>query len=194
VTQALWPELLIDVGRLLRRDNIADLKRRSLDGSEVIKVDEMVAPDGLSVTTAQIPDGDEIHVQAELRSTMRGVEASVQAKSRWEGECRRCLEVMGEPIDVSTTVSFLPDVEAGFGGDDADAYPIVGERVDLGNVLREELLLPLPLAPLCSSSCEGADPERFPTNEDASSDSDSAGEPQIDPRWAALSELTFDED
>ena len=73
MTQASWPELLIDVGRLLRRDNIADLKRRSLDGSDVITVDKTVAPDGLAITTARIPDGSEIHVQAELRSTMRGV-------------------------------------------------------------------------------------------------------------------------
>ena len=54
MTQASWPELLIDVGRLLRRDNIADLKRRSLDGADVITVDKTVVPDGLAITTARI--------------------------------------------------------------------------------------------------------------------------------------------
>ena len=196
VTQASWPELLIDVGRLLRRDNIADLKRRSLDGADVITVDQTVVPDGLAITTARIPDGSEIHVQAELRSTMRGVEASLQASSRWEGECRRCLDLIGEPIEIDTTVSFLPEV---FPGDsssdaDADAYPIVGERADLGEALREELLLALPLSPLCAESCEGADPERFPTTGEDASEGDDEGEDAIDPRWAALSALTFDEE
>ena len=59
-------------------------------------------------------------------------------------------------------------------------------------------MLALPLSPLCTNGCVGADPERFPTSpEDAVSeaeDGDEDGDPPIDPRWAALSELTFDED
>ncbi len=196
MTKAQWPELLIDVGRLLRRDNIADLKRRSLDGSDVISVDETIAPEGLNITTAGIPDGKEIRVLAELRSTMRGVEASLQFSSKWEGECRRCLDVIGEPIEIDTTVSFLPEVSDGQagGGDDADAYPIVNEQADLGEVLREELLLALPLSPLCAESCEGADPERFPTAGEPASEVGDDEEREIDPRWAALSALTFDEE
>lgn len=196
MTEAIWPELLIDVGHLLRRDNIADLKRRSIDGSDVVAVDATVIANGLAVTTAGIPEQSEVRVQAELRATMRGVEASIRASSRWEGECRRCLEMVSAPIEIVTTASFLPNVEHadGSGSTDADAYPISNDRADLGEVLREELFLALPLSPLCSEDCAGADPERFPTSGESPSVSEGDEEPDIDPRWAALSALTFDEE
>ena len=111
MTAPSWPELVIDVGHLLRRDNIADLKRRSIDGSDVVALDVVVAAEGLNVSTAGIPDGSEVAVQAELRSTMRGVEASIKATSRWEGECRRCLETVSAPVEIDTAASFLPDIE-----------------------------------------------------------------------------------
>lgn len=192
MNKALWPELSIDVGRLLRRDNIAELKRRTSDQSDLLSVDQTVAATGLVVSTARIPENSTVRVKAEFRSTMRGVEAALHARSRWEAECRRCLDVVSEPIEIDTTVSFLPDLddEAPVDSDDVDAYPIQDDRVDLGEVLREELMLALPLSPLCGDSCEGADPDRFPTSPDPSDDD----EDEIDPRWAGLSALTFDED
>ena len=65
--------------------------------------------------------------------------------------------------------------------------------IDIGEVVREELMLALPLTPLCREDCDGADPERFPTDPDLS-ESDETPAPTVDPRWAALSELKFDED
>ena len=54
-------------------------------------------------------------------------------------------------------------------------------------------MLALPLSPLCAVDCKGVDPERFsPTQDPSQTDGDE--EPAIDPRWAALSELTFDDD
>ncbi len=198
MTKPLWPELVVDVARLLRRDNIAELKRRPTDRPEGITVNETVIAAGLEVSTAEIPEQSEVQIHAELRPTMRGIDAAMQISSRWEGECRRCLDVVSEEISLNSTVSFLPDIDSHgqVSADEADAYPIVADRIDLGVVLREELMLSLPLSPLCGDECTGADPERFPTlagktDSEGGDDDDDDG---IDPRWAGLSALTFDED
>ena len=49
----------------------------------------------------------------------------------------------------------------------------------------------LPLSPLCRDECAGPDPQRFPAS--VVEDPDPDAEPVGDPRWAALSELTFDD-
>ena len=51
---ARWPELVIDVGRLIRRDNLADLKRRPADRPQAIEVAETVQASGLTVSTAAV--------------------------------------------------------------------------------------------------------------------------------------------
>ena len=176
---------------------MAELKRRPPDRPSGLEVAETVQAKDLSVSTAGVPDGADVSVRASLRPTMRGIEAHLQATSSWAGECRRCLDSVVAPIEIDTTVAFLADFDpnGAVSGDDADAYAIEDDLVDLGEVLREELMLALPLSPLCEAECDGADPERFPTGAaqvaQSASDDD---EPEIDPRWAGLSALTFDEE
>ena len=70
---------------------------------------------------------------------------------------------------------------------DGETYPIEGDEVDLEPVVRDGVLLHLPLAPLCRPDCPGPAPEAFPTmveGEDGEvSDEDLSGEPARDPRW-----------
>lgn len=189
-----WAELRIDVARLRQRDNLADLKKRPHGDSARPFAAEVTAA-GLEITTARIPEGSSVVVEGVVDTAMAGVEVRATVDSSWEGECRRCLELVTEPVKLDIAVSFLPNLSD---EDDAEAYPIEGDHIDVGEVVREELMLSLPLSPLCTDGCTGADPERFPTSPDARHaegiEGEEDGEAPIDPRWAALSELTFDED
>lgn len=189
-----WPELRIDVARLRQRDNLADLKKRP-QGDSTRPLNAEVVANGLSITTARIPDDSPVVVDGVIDTAMAGIEVRATVTSSWEGECRRCLELVTEPLEIEITASFLPNLSD---DDDAEAYPIEGDVIDVGEVVREELMLSLPLSPLCQDGCVGADPDRFPTSAEADSaasgDDDAEGDPPIDPRWAALSELRFDED
>lgn len=72
------------------------------------------------------------------------------------------------------------------GGDPDETYPIVGDEISFDALVRDIVLLELPPAPLCSEACLGPDPARFPARV--------AGEKaEIDPRWAALSEISLDD-
>jgi uncharacterized protein len=51
-------------------------------------------------------------------------------------------------------------------------------------MVRDALLLALPLAPLCEEACAGPEPGGHPLG--------AGGEPVPDDRWAALKDLKFD--
>jgi uncharacterized protein len=67
-----------------------------------------------------------------------------------------------------------------------ETWPLTSDEIDLEPVVREAVLLALPLAPLCDEGCLGPAPERFPATVE---DGDVAEEPPRDPRWAALDQL-----
>ncbi len=65
-----------------------------------------------------------------------------------EHTCRRCLTDFVD--DGCDPVTGLFEMNPG-----EDAYPIEGTTIDLEPFVRDETLLGLPLAPICSDSCEG---------------------------------------
>lgn len=139
-------------------------------------------PAGL--TSAALRDDREVTYA--LRLEARGNRVTVRGTSRgeWAGPCRRCLdETEG---DVTAEVDEIFETRHTPG----ETWPITDGLIDLEPVVREALLLELPLAPLCREDCAGPDPDRYPTEV---ADDDEAGErPPRDPRWAALDDLTVD--
>jgi uncharacterized protein len=74
--------------------------------------------------------------------------------------CSRCLA----PIDEDFAMSFEQQFQVMKQSDpepdeDADFVPVTGERIDLRPFLEEELVVHLPLAPVCSEDCKGLCPE-----------------------------------
>ena len=103
--------------------------------------------------------------------------------AHWEGTCRRCLEDTTGSVDVEIQEIFERQPVEG------ETYPLPDNQVDLGPMLEEQVVLTLPLAPLCADDCAGPAPETFPT----AVESDEEPEPTGDPRWAALDALEFDD-
>jgi uncharacterized protein len=83
---------------------------------------------------------------------------------------------------------------------EGETYPLEGEEIDLEPLVRDALLLDLPLAPLCRPDCPGpagpgdeADDSSTaaPEGEGDGTDDDAPAAP-VDPRWAVLSQLRLD--
>ncbi len=104
----------------------------------------------------------------------------------WQGPCRRCLAPTTGVVETRIDEIFEAHPTPG------ETWPISEGDIDLEPVLREALLLELPLAPLCGEDCAGPDPDRYPAATPADAP-DSATPPPRDPRWAALDDLTFDD-
>lgn len=142
------------------------------------------------------------HAQAHVE-LYSNEDAHVFARGRLTGwfevACRRCIEGMRVPLDEELVVTYLPKnqmlpdpdlAEAGEEGielsaEDLDVSTYEGEVVDLEPLLREQLILAVPFAPLCKESCKGLCPQ---CGADLNREQ-CACEPILDPRLAALKDI-----
>lgn len=75
--------------------------------------------------------------------------------------CSRCLEPMTCPVDVPVDVRYSPLAVEGdrteheIGSEDLTVAFFEGEQIDLGELVREQLYLAVPMKPLCKPACEG---------------------------------------
>jgi len=117
-----------------------------------------------------------------VESTLGGVSVSGSVSAEWSAPCRRCLTPLTGRMHADMAEIFEDEPT------DGESWPIVEERIDLVPAMREAVILALPLAPLCEESCRGPEPERFPTGPP------DEGETLADPRWAALDQLSFNDE
>ena len=166
---------------------VMELRRRPGTQREV----KVAAPmPGLAITTAHVPDAADVVVDGTLEAIEGAVTLTGTVTAPWTGECRRCLDPVEGTVEVVLSEVFEPHPV------DGETYPIVGDEVDLEPVVRDGVLLHLPLAPLCRPDCPGPAPDAFPTVVEGDgaelSEGDGSDEPPRDPRWAGLDELKFD--
>ncbi len=101
---------------------------------------------------------------------------------RVSGSCRRCLTPVSTSIVAEVGALFAEDA-----GDDASTYalPAGADELDLGPMVREELVLAAPPYLLCREECRGLCAQ---CGVDLN-DGPCGCEPEADPRWAALRAL-----
>jgi uncharacterized protein len=128
---------------------------------------------------------------ARLMHTQGGV--LVQGKLHGEAivQCVRCLEPVTVPLDVQLEEIFTPTIDVLTGrpvqSDEEDRALWIDERhiLDLTEVLRQDVLLALPMHALCSEECRGLCPV---CGQNLNQGSCSCT-PEPDPRWGALRDL-----
>ena len=167
------------------RISLAVLRRRA----DPRRLDRTVVLGDLRVGGVSILDGQ---VDLSLEAEARGAEVVVTGAlvARWEGECRRCLEPLGGRLDLRVNEVMAATGSRTSEDDASDVYPLDGDDADLEPVVRDALLLALPISPLCDELCAGPDPERFPAT---SGTGEVEAGPVGDPRWAVLDALRGDD-
>jgi uncharacterized protein len=107
-----------------------------------------------------IPAGEEVAVDVRLESVVEGVLVSGTASATLTGQCSRCLEALTDRLETDLTELFAyPDTATDDTTDPDEVSRVVDGLVDLEPVVRDAVLLALPLAPLCSEDCPGLCPE-----------------------------------
>ena len=164
--------LLLRVGDLLTEPGL----RRAVDGRQVLE--------DLSVGAGEIAGGV-LDLQLVLESQAGQIMVSGTVRACWELACRRCLGSVSVPVAPALSEVFEVSPAEG------ETFLLDGDVVDLAPMLREVVLLTLPLAPLREASCEGPAAGEYYESATAAGDAETA--PGRDPRWAALDEFQPDE-
>ena len=156
---------------------VADLlatpgRRRAVEGRRVL-ADLSVGAGGIA--------GDAVELQLVLEAQAGSIIASGEVRACWELECRRCLGPVRVPVAPAVAEVFETEPAEG------ETFPLEGELVDLAPMLREVVLLTLPLAPLCGESCGGPAGGSYYASP-AAGEAEDPG-PRRDPRWAALDDF-----
>jgi uncharacterized protein len=77
-----------------------------------------------------------------------------------EAPCARCLEPARLDIEAPVTVTFVSSEadDAGLADDDPDVVAFAGPEIDVSDEIRDEILLAIPVSPLCKPDCRGLCP------------------------------------
>jgi uncharacterized protein len=108
-------------------------------------------------------------------------------------ECARCAEPLTRHLDIPFEDVFVnaaeetneKDLEVE--GSDLDEQLVIGNEIDLTETIREQILLNLPEQVLCKEDCKGLCPQCGANRNLLDCD---CGKEDIDPRWAALKDLS----
>jgi uncharacterized protein len=143
----------------------------------------------LNVIGSTVPADAEAEADAELTSIDGGIEVEAEVVAPWRGECRRCLRPVTGRLRCDVREVYRPRHPGEAGDEDEETYPLEGEMLDLSPLVRDALLLELPIAPLCREDCLGLCPTCGAELNDGPCQCPSAG---ADPRWSVLDVLRDD--
>jgi len=128
-------------------------------------------------------------LQVSVRASVAGsgeILAETALRGELEQECRRCLATVLTPVDLKTLLVFgAVDEEV---GDDGEIRPLDAEalELDLGEAIREELILAVDPFVLCDPECKGLCPV---CGTDRNRETCECTLEEPDPRWDALRAL-----
>jgi DUF177 domain-containing protein len=156
------------------------------------------APKDLGIAgVIEVPEGKAVALDIRTESVMEGVLVTGTARASAEGECVRCLEPLRQEVatDFQELFSYhdgddrgRSSAEPGSDAEDAayeDTYFIEDGLFDLEPVLRDAVVLALPMQPVCRETCAGLCSECGIRLDDNPGHHHEA----VDPRWAALQGL-----
>lgn len=133
-----------------------------------------VPVEGLAGSAAWVPDDEPVVLDLVLERVPEGIVSRGTITAHWQAECSICLAELDEDLTVTVNELFEPEPVEG------ETYPLEGHELDLEQLVRDAILLELPLAPTCDSVGRGP----------CSTELAAAHEPPPpDPRWSVLSEL-----
>ncbi len=169
---------------------VAELERRSID------FDRHFAPRAIVLTDSDWRQDGPLHVvgSAELldRQGSRTIRVRGKTDGRATSRCGRCLEPVSEEIHENFDLFYYPmamiarSEEIRIDRDDTDLGFYEGRGLELRDVVREQLLLWLPMRAVCDENCPGICPNCGTKHGSAEC---RWRENFVDPRWDSLRQL-----
>jgi len=138
---------------------------------------------GIDPGRSVVPPGAEVEVDLTLIPFEGGIQVEGTVTAPWVGICRRCAEPVSGELCIPVRERYAEAPLAG--PSDEEIYPIVDDDIDLGPLVRDAVVLELPMAPLCRDDCAGLCPQCGANRNEG----DCRCVAPRDPRWANLDVL-----
>jgi uncharacterized protein len=174
--------LVFDTHELGRRPGALQRLTREIDAPKDLGIQGVIG----------VPEGAPVVLELRLESVMEGVLVTGTARATAEGECVRCLEPVEQALEADFQEMFsYPDADdrgrvIAEPGDDAeddeDRLFVEDGLIGLEPVLRDAVVLALPMQPVCQEDCQGLCSECGVRLADDPGHHHDA----VDIRWAAL--------
>jgi uncharacterized protein len=162
--------------------DLRELGRRA--GSLLQLERTLPAPAGWRVELIGVPDGAPVHLALRLESVMEGVLVSGEVDVPVTGSCARCHDPVEDTLslDVQELFAYAGSTTEATSEED-EVRRVEGDFLDLEPVVRDAVVLALPLAPVCDEDCQGLCVDCGQRLDDLPPDHTHE---VIDPRWAGL--------
>lgn len=168
--------------------NVRDMELRPLRISREFQIGEIDFLDAILRQTSPL----KVEAKAELKQVLEEIRLTGHFSVDLELDCDRCLVPYRWPIQAEFDLLYAPESadtqpeEAGLKDDEAEVAFYKGAGLELEEVLREQVLLALPMRRVCREDCQGL----CPTCGENWNDRECDCEQEIpDPRWTALKDL-----
>jgi uncharacterized protein len=168
--------LVLDTRELGRRPGTMRAVHRTIE-----------APGDWGLELVRVPTASPVELDLRLESVMEGVLVTGTVEVTVSAECGRCLDPVSDQLDVDVQELFAYEA-----ADPDDEQPLLaGDFIDIEPLVRDAVVLGLPLNPVCDEDCQGLCAECGARLCEVEPDH---AHDDPDPRWAALTQLTPDSD
>src|SRR6476620_2891621 len=132
-------------------------------------------------------------VNGKIRLAGNEVFVNGHVETRAQVECDRCLQPVKTPVNTDFALEVMngSEYESGGAAELTEAEMSVsvfdGEAIDVHEIVKEQIVLAVPTRMLCREDCKGICPQ---CGKDRNMGECNCVTNDIDPRWAALKDLT----
>src|SRR4051812_7888313 len=138
------------------------------------------APADWTLELVRVPEGAEVELDLRLEAVMEGVLVSGSVRAPLAAECGRCLEPVEALLDADVQELYAYDPQDA--GDEVSV--LTGDLLDLRPLLRDAIVLAMPINPVCDDECAGLCATCGVRLVDLPADH---AHDDLDPRWSKLS-------
>ena len=150
-------------------------------------------PDELNPVDERVSLAAPAEVKGRVRRTGVGVAVDGHIDTQVKVECDRCLKPVQLPVSADFALEYITGADyesslaVALNEEEMSVSVFDGESIDVDEIVKEQILLAVPTRMLCREDCKGICPE---CGSDRNTGECNCVTNDIDPRWAALKNLT----
>ena len=163
--------------------------------AHVYRPEELATPEQLNPIDERVSLREPVTINGTVRRAGPDVFVDGHIETRVQVECDRCLKPIELPVSADFALEYITGAEyeassaAALSEDEMAVSVFDGESIDVDEIVKEQILLAVPARTLCREDCKGICPE---CGIDLNTGQCNCAADEVDPRWAALKNLTSD--